>query len=258
MPLLQRNAGANHEQPSTRAAGTAGDRCAGLDFIEADVEAECEVGFSEPARASAVVRRRQRFGVGARGGGARRMQRPLRPADTAAQIAPSMPRAEIERELRRQHPQAFVDGNQSGRAIRRRAEDVRGLRHLLQPPLTPDESRQPKVRDDDKRTAGRGIQLGQHRTRSPARSPVTRRPPTPCRHRSASGGTESQIEARRRQIWPRSTSAPPGSPSARRRHTAPSSFTATAAWARRTCSMPSRMAWPRTGTRRRGSTPTLR
>src|SRR5213075_2847022 len=119
MPLLQRNAGADDEQPRARAAGTAGDRSARLDFIEADVEAEREVWPCEPARASAIVHRGERFGVGARGGGARRMQRPLRPADTAAQIAPSMPRAEIERELRRQHPQAFVDGNQSGRAIRR-------------------------------------------------------------------------------------------------------------------------------------------
>ena len=84
-----------------RAARELTERRAGIDRVEADVEAEREVRLDEPPRAAAVVDGIQRLGI-------RRVvvhlpfrhERPRRMPDPAAQVTPAVAVAEVERELR--------------------------------------------------------------------------------------------------------------------------------------------------------------
>src|SRR3954466_10796089 len=66
MGLFQGDAGADHEQPGARAAGTRANGGTRLNFIDPDVEAERQMRLREPACAAAVIGGRERLAVGAR------------------------------------------------------------------------------------------------------------------------------------------------------------------------------------------------
>src|SRR5206468_5253252 len=107
--LFQRDSGADDHERGARAAELIGEeRRAGIDRVEADVEAEREVRLREPARAAAVVNRAEGFGVGAESFLPLGNDRPVRDADATAQIAPAVAVPEVERELRRERREAFL------------------------------------------------------------------------------------------------------------------------------------------------------
>src|SRR5205823_8776311 len=107
--LFQGDARADDHQRRARAAELAGDeRRAGIDRVEADVEAEREMRLREPARAAAVVDRAERFGVGAESFLPLGNDGPVRDPDAAAQVAPPVAVPEVERELRRERREAFL------------------------------------------------------------------------------------------------------------------------------------------------------
>src|SRR5438132_9085115 len=99
--LFQGDARADDHQRRARAAELIGEeRRAGIDRVEADVEAERNVRLREPARPAAVVDRAEGFGVGAESFLPLGNDRPVRDADTAAQVTPPVAVPEVERELR--------------------------------------------------------------------------------------------------------------------------------------------------------------
>src|SRR5206468_4285434 len=74
---------------------------------KADVKAEGDMALGEPASAGAVIDRPQPLLVSRRGRLPVRNNRPLRRADSAADVAPAVPVPEIQRELRGDVDQPF-------------------------------------------------------------------------------------------------------------------------------------------------------
>src|SRR6476660_5737171 len=108
--VLHRDAAADAEKRGARAFRAAGERGAGVDGVEADVEAERKMPLDEPARAAPVVDGLQVFAVGRLRLLAVGNERPGRRADTAAEVTPPVAITEVERQLRRDVREALGDG----------------------------------------------------------------------------------------------------------------------------------------------------